>query len=447
MTSPDDLDRPAPGDRSGLGRRGFLKGVAGAGLAIGAARGLTACGSDSSDAEGTTSMTPTSTAGSSKGPSLGPKSMVKATLGFIPLTDCAPLVIAKEKGFFEAHNIDATLENGKSWPAVRDKLLNGEYAAAHCLYSMPLSVATGVSKIEGSSDKPQSLRIAMMLSQNGQAITLASDLEDACYDDLDAAKAMFGSKKPKSLAMTFPGGTHDLWLRYWLKALGVEPGNGLEIKPVPPPEMFNNLNQENVRGYCVGEPWNARAVAKGKGFTAITSQAIWANHPEKALVTNAGYAEEHADALQGMMLAVLDAQRWLDDPANVAETAKIIGVPKYTNALPTEIQDRLAGHYDLGAGLEKKEFGDLRMRFFRDGAVPFPDPGYLKWAMAQYVRFGYLTELPDVALADDLILSDLYAEVAEAVGVTVPKPATSMEIALDGATFDPSDLEAEASRA
>lgn len=428
---------------SPLGRRRFLQGIAVTGLAVAGSGLLSACGS-SDESGGSGGSTGTAAGGSS---SAGGKA-AKVTLGFIPLTDCAPLVIAKEKGFFADHGVDVTLENGKSWPGVRDKLLNGEFAAAHCLYSMPLSVATGVSKIEGSSDKPRSLRIAMMLSQNGQGITLASDLADAGYGDLDAAKAVLEERKPKSLAMTFPGGTHDLWLRYWLKAMGIDPVDaGIEIKPVPPPDMFNNLNQENVRGYSVGEPWNARAVVKGKGFTAITSQDIWANHPEKALVTSTGFADEDPETLEKVMLAIFEAQQWLDDPANVPETAKIIGVPKYVNATPEEIESRLAGAYDLGGGHGEKDFGDLRMRFFRDGEVCFPAPSYLLWAMAQYVRFGYLTELPDTALADELILSDLYASVAATAGVTVPDTGMApLEIALDDTTFDPTDPQQEASR-
>ena len=427
---------------SSLGRRRFIQGITATGVAVAAGGLASGCGSldDSNSSSGST--------GTAAGGSASGGNTAKVTLGFIPLTDCAPLVIAKEKGIFADHGVDVTLENGKSWPGVRDKLLNGEFAAAHCLYTMPLSVATSVSKIEGSSDKPRSLRVAMMLNQNGQAITLASDLADAGYDDLDAAKAVLKERKPKSLAMTFPGGTHDLWLRYWLKAMGIDPAEaGIEIKPVPPPDMFNNLNQENVRGYCVGEPWNARAVLKGKGFTAITSQDIWANHPEKALVTSAGFAEENPETLEKLMLAVFEAQKWLDDPANVAETAQIIGVPKYVNATPEEIKGRLAGTYDLGGGHGEKEFGDLRMRFFRDGEVSFPAPGYLVWAMAQYVRFGYLPELPDTALADELILTDLHASVAATAGVTVPDTAMApIEVALDGVTFDPTKPELEATR-
>jgi nitrate/nitrite transport system substrate-binding protein len=435
MPSPGQTPRPparAPAGFPTLDRRRFLQGVALAGLSLPAASLLSACGgSDSS--EGST----------------GGGGGRKVTLGFIPLTDCAPLVVAFEKGFFKDRDLDVTLENGKSWPSVRDKLLNGEFDGSHCLYTMPLSVATGVSKIEGATATQKSLRVAMMLNENGQAITLASDLADCGYADLDAAKETLTAKKPKSLGMTFPGGTHDLWLRYWLKAVGVDPQDlGIEIKPIPPPDMFANLNQENVRGYCVGEPWNARAVLKKKGFTTLATQDLWKHHPEKALVVNEKFATEKADVLKDVMAAVIEAQKWLDKPENTKETAKIIGVPKYVNATPEEIEGRLGGTYDFGEGAGEKDFGDLRMRFFRDGLTPFPRQGNLIWAMTQYVRFGYLPEMPDPALADELILTDVYADVAEKAGIDVPDDAMApIEIALDEVTFDPSTPDTEAARA
>jgi nitrate/nitrite transport system substrate-binding protein len=423
----------APTAAPNLGRRRFLKGAALAGLSIPAASLLAACAGSGSSED----------AGAGGGGGGRP-----VTLGFIPLTDCAPLVIAKEKGYFADRDLDVTLENGKSWPGVRDKLLNGEFDGAHALFTMPLSVATGVSKIEGSSDTPRSLRIAMMLNENGQGITLASDLADCGYADLDATLETIAAKQPKSFGMTFPGGTHDLWLRYWMMAAGVDPQDlGIEIKAIPPPEMFNNLNQENVRGYCVGEPWNARAVVQDKGFTTLATQDLWLNHPEKALVVNETFATEQPEVLADVMDGVFEAQKWLDDPANTAEAATIIGVPKYVNATPDEIEGRLAGNYDLGAGLGTKDFGEARMRFFRDGETPFPREGTLIWAMAQYVRFGYLPELPDTALAGELILSDTYADVASKAGITVPDNAMApIEIALDGVTFDPTNPEEEAAR-
>jgi nitrate/nitrite transport system substrate-binding protein len=419
-----------------MNRRRFLQSMGAAGVALPAARLLAACGGSES-----TAAAPSGSAAS------GP--MRKLTLGFISLTDCAPLVIAKEKGIFAARGLDVTLENGKSWPGVRDKLASGEFAGAHALFSLPLSIGAGVSKVEIGGVPERPFRIAMMLNNNGQAITLASDLSAAGYNEPEQAAEAIRSAGAKQFGQTFPGGTHDTWLRYWMKAAGLDPkADGLDLKPIPPAEMFNNLNQENVRGYCVGEPWNARAVAKDKGFTTITTQDIWENHPEKSLVVNAKFAEEQPDTLRDLMGAVLEAQKWLDDPANVAETAQLIGVEKYVNATPDEIEARLAGEYDLGAGLGTKDFGDLRMRFFRDGQTPFPRRSHALWFLAQYQRFGLVPTVADpMGLVEELILTDVYAEVAAKEGVDVPdddmKPFT---VTIDDAEFDPTDLEAEVKR-
>lgn len=418
-----------------LNRRSFLQALGVSAAAAAAAPVLSACStSDDVAAGGTT-------------PGGGGRSV---KLGFISLTDCAPLVIALEKGFFAAHDLDVTLENGKSWPEVRDKLINGEFDGAHALFSMPFSVATGISKIEGSEEAKRSLRIAMVLSNNGQAITLANDLAAAGYNDLEAAKATILGTGAKSFGQTFPGGTHDTWLRYWMKAAGMDPkADGFEIKPIPPPDMFNNLNQENVRGYSVGEPWNARAVVQDKGFTTMTSQDIWQHHPEKALVVGQKFATERQDVLADVMLAVFEACKWADDPAHTAEVASIIGVPKYVNATPDEIEGRLAGTYDMGTGIGEMTFTEDRMRFFRDGLVNLPRTAHALWFMAQYVRFGHLPSYPADAraLADEVILGDLYAEVAKQAGVAVPdddmEPFT---VKLDDTTFDPSKPEQEATR-
>jgi nitrate/nitrite transport system substrate-binding protein len=237
----------------------------------------------------------------------------------------------------------------------------------------------------------------MGLNQNGQAITLAKDLAEAGYGDPKKAAEVIKAKGAKSFGQTFPGGTHDTWLRYWMKAGGLDwKANGIELKPVPPPEMFNNLNQENIRGYCVGEPWNARAVMKDKGFTTITTQDLWLHHPEKALVVNEKFATEKKDVLKDVMKAIIEACQWLDKVENVPETAKIIGVEKYVNAQPAEIEGRLKGEYDYGLGTGTVNVGDARMRFYRDGNVIAPKKAYAIWFMTQFVRFGYLPELPDV---------------------------------------------------
>ena len=412
-----------------MDRRRFLQGlaVAGAGVGLGVATG---CGSDGA--------TTTATTGSGSGG--GSKRSVK--LGFIALTDCASVVMAKELGFFDDHGLDVTIEKQASWPATRDALLTGQIDGAHALYTLPLSVATGIG-----GDKSRDLRVAMILNNNGQAITLAKDLAAAGYGDPQAAAAALAEQDDATLAMTFPGGTHDLWLRYWLLAGGVDLAD-VAIEAVPPPQMVQNMSVGNATGYCVGEPWNAVAVKQDIGFTAIASQDIWEHHPEKALVVTKALAEERPDVAKDLVISVLEACKWLDDPTNRSKAADTLGVESYVNAPAEEIRGRLTGEYDLGADLGKKTFDGNQMRFFRDGQVNLPRRAHYIWAMTQYQRMGYLTEAPDYeALADELILSDLYVEAATAAGVEVPDDDMApFEVKLDGITFDPAAPDEEASR-
>jgi nitrate/nitrite transport system substrate-binding protein len=369
------------------------------------------------------------------------KTVRKVKLGFIALTDASPIIMAKELGFFKNRSLDVEVIKQASWPALRDALLTGQIDGAHCLYSMPFSVATKIGG-NGSTD----LKIAMMLNQNGQAITLARDFKEVGYGDLPGAKEFLESKDTPSLAMTFPGGTHDLWLRYWLAATKADTSK-VKISAVPPPQMVQNMSVGNVQAYCVGEPWNAVAVQKGVGFTHLATQDIWQNHPEKALVVNAKFAAE-TDTLADVMGAVFDACKWLDDLANRSKAADTVSAPQYVNAPAADIRGRLLGQYDFGPGVGTKDFKGDQMQFYRGGAVNFPRKSHAIWAMAQYQRFGLLKEAPNYTkLADELILTDLYAKVAAAEKVAIPSDdMTPFEIKLDKATFDPKNPSAEVTR-
>lgn len=370
-----------------------------------------------------------------------PKEVRKVNLGFIALTDCAPLVIAKELGLFEKRSIDATVTKQASWPALRDALQNGQIDGAHALFSLPFSVATGIG-----GNKATDLKIAMVLNNNGQAITLAKEFAEVGYGNLAKAGALLNSKEAPSLAMTFPGGTHDTWLRYWLMACGADAAK-LKIAPVPPPQMVENMSVGNVQGYCVGEPWNAVAVAKDIGFTTLASQDLWEHHPEKALVVNAAFAEK-TDTLKDVMAAVLEACKWLDDPANRSQAAEIIGTEAYVNAKPEDIRGRLTGTYDLGAGLGTKTFTGTQMQFFRNGQTNLPRASHAIWFLAQFQRFGLLSEAPDYdGLVKDILLTDLYREVAEAEAIAVPDDdMTPFTVKLDTTSFDPTKPDLEAAR-
>lgn len=421
----------------GLSRRRFLQGAA---ALVVAPSALSACGSGSSGG-GTKAASGATTTTAAAG-FANDKPVRKVKLGFIALTDASSIIMAKEQGFFAKYHLDVDVLKQASWPATRDALLNGEIDGAHCLFGMPFSVASGIGG-NGSHD----LKIAMMLNQNGQAITLSKDYASVGYGDPTKARAILESKDAPTLAMTFPGGTHDLWLRYWLLASKADTSK-VKIIPVPPPQMVQNMSVGNTDGYCVGEPWNAVAVQQGIGFTHIATQDIWQDHPEKALVVNAKFASTQTDTLKDVMAAVLEAGRWLDNLDNRSKAADVVGGANYINAPADQIRQRLLGVYDLGANLGTKDFKGRQMQFFRDGTVNFPRRGHAIWFMAQYVRMGLIKDPPAYkAVADDLILSDLYAQVAKSVGVAVPdddmKPFT---IQLDNTTFDPTKPEAEAKR-
>lgn len=416
-----------------MDRREFFRvaGAAAAVPAIGVA--LTACGDDKKQSTAVGAKDSTTT--KPKGP------LRKVKLGFIALTDCASLVMAKELGYFEQRGLDVTLEKQASWPATRDNLLIGAIDGAHCLTSMPYSVAT---KIGG--DGSQALKIAMILNQNGQAITLNKDFASVGYGDLAKAKAALESKSP-TLAMTFPGGTHDTWLRYWLKATKAKNLADIKIIPIPPPQMVANMTAGAMDGYCVGEPWNAIAVTQGIGFTHLTSQDLWQHHPEKALVVNEGFATKQPDVLKDLMGAVIEAGKWLDTAKNRLKAAETIGGAQYVNAPAADIQGRMEGKYDLGQGLGTKTYVEDTMRFYRDGQVNAPMKAHGIWFMSQYQRLGLLKEAPPYQqIVDSIVLSDVYAEVAKAEGVDVPDDMKPFEIALDKVTFDPTKPDEEVKR-
>lgn len=430
-----------------MDRRTFLRTSGAALAASGVMAALASCGGSDDTASGAGDLpsgsgpTGSSAAPSPTGGTAKPSPSRKVNLGFIALTDAASVIMAKELGYFDEHGVDATVTKQASWPAFRDAMLSGDVDGGHVLFSMPFAVATKIAG-PGTTD----LKVAMVLNNNGQAITLSSKYADVGYGDLAKARQLLDSDDAPELAMTFPGGTHDLWLRYWLKATGADTSL-LAINPVPPPQMVQNMEVGNVRGYCVGEPWNAVAVSKGIGFTHLATQDLWLNHPEKALVVNSKIAAD-TELVADMVAAVLKASAWLDDPTNRAAAAETLGQEQYVNAPPDDIRGRLTGVYDLGAGLGTKDFAGDQMQFHRGGLTNFPRRSYGYWALAQYQRLGLLDGRPDyAALCDAIFLQDAYAAGAEKAGVDVPDDDMApFEVVLDGVTFDPTRPDEEARR-
>jgi nitrate/nitrite transport system substrate-binding protein len=365
-----------------------------------------------------------------------PKRVIK--LGFIPLTDCAPLVIAKEMGFFAKYGVDVQLTKEASWAVVRDKILNGELDGAHCLFSMPFSVYTGIGGKAGSE-----MKIAMTLSNNGQGITLSKDFCGIVgFKDLKkvaGAIKEIQKRKEVTFAMTFPGGTHDIWLRNWLAAASVN-AKSVGIITIPPPQMVANMKVDNMEGFCVGEPWNGVAATQNIGFTHISSQDIWKNHPEKALVVNKAFADGDKEDLKNVMKALIEACKWLDDMGNRKKAALFLSRPIYVNAPVQVIEARLMGSTEIGCDLGVQKYKDDYMLFYNNGLVNTPKISYGIWFMSQYMRFGMLSSAPNYKeIAQKLIMSEFYAEVAKSMGVPVQEDMKPFKTNLETITFDPNN--------
>ncbi|MBL8234830.1 MAG: ABC transporter substrate-binding protein, partial [Bryobacterales bacterium] len=267
--------------------------------------------------------------------------------GMIALTDCASIVMAHELGLFKKFGINSVVSKEASWAVIRDKLSLGENQATHMLIGMPFASSMGLM---GSPVKP--MVIPWMINRNGQAITLANTLKGVkSAKDLkplvDKAKA---SGTAMTFAMTFPPGTHAMWIRYWLASGGINPDKDVNLITIPPPQMVANMKIGKMDGFCVGEPWNGRAIADGIGFTAITSQKIWPDHPEKVCAFTEEFAMKNPRTVKAVLKALHLASEHIDNMGNRPSVAEVISRPTYINCPKEIILGRLQGKYDYGNG-------------------------------------------------------------------------------------------------
>ncbi len=354
----------------------------------------------------------------------------KVKIGFIPLTDCASVVMAAQLGLDRKYGIKIVPSKEASWAGVRDKLVNGELHAAHVLYGLIYGVQMGVS---GSK---KDMAVLMNLNRNGQAITLSDQLKAKGVSDGASLKKLVDTdKREYTFAQTFPTGTHAMWLYYWLAAQGINPLSDVKSIVVPPPQMVANMRVGNMDGFCVGEPWNARAIYDKIGFTVATTQEIWKDHPEKVLGTTAEFVQKYPNTARAMIMAVLEASKYIDITANRAKVAKIISEKSYVNAPEEVIEGRFLGHYENGLG--KKWQDPNYMKFHDDGQVNFPYLSDGMWFLTQHKRWGLLKEDPDyLAVAMKVNRIDLYKEAAAQVKVAVPKDPMRSSKFIDGTVWD-----------
>jgi nitrate/nitrite transport system substrate-binding protein len=355
-------------------------------------------------------------------------------VGFIPLTDCASVVMASMLAFDKQHGIKITPTKEASWASVRDKLASGELDAAHVLYGLVYGVQLGI----GGPKKD--MAVLMTLNHNGQAITLSSKLAEKGATDGKALAALIRQEpREYTFAQTFPTGTHAMWLYYWLATHGVNPFADVKTITVPPPQMVPYMRAGRMDGYCVGEPWNQRAIVDKVGFSVATSQEVWKDHPEKVLATTAEFVERHPNTARAMTAAVLEASRYIDtSPSTRRETAEVVAHRAYVNTDVDVILGRMMGRYENGLG---RTWDDANhMKFFNEGAVNFPYLSDGMWFLTQHRRWGLLRQDPDyLAVARQVNRIDVYKQAAAAAKVALPAGEMRTSRLIDGATWDGRD--------
>ncbi|HEY9667032.1 MAG TPA: ABC transporter substrate-binding protein, partial [Coleofasciculaceae cyanobacterium] len=396
------------------------------------------------------SSNPTSTTGSKNvqaaniNPADAPE-VTSAKLGFIALTDSAPLIIALEKGFFQKYGMtDVKVEKQASWPVTRDNLElgsgGGGIDGAHILTPMPYLMSLG--KI---TKQPVPMYVLARLNTNGQAISIANTYKELKVGkDSKFLKEAFSkaksSGKDMKVAMTFPGGTHDMWMRYWLAAGGVEPEKDVSVIPVPPPQMVANMKVGSMEAFCVGEPWNAQLVNQKQGYTALVTGELWKDHPEKAFAMRADWVDKNPKATKALLMAIQEAQQWCDKAENKEEMCKIISKREWFKVPVKDIIERSKGNIDYGDGRSEQN-SPLLMKFWSDNAS-YPYKSHDLWFLTENIRWGYLPSDTDTKkIIDKVNREDLWREAAKSLGVPdaeIPKSTSrGVETFFDGVKFDP----------
>lgn len=370
-----------------------------------------------------------------------------ARLGFIALTDAAPLFVAEEKGFFARHGMsDVSVAKQTSWGTTRDNLVLGSARngldGAHILSSMPYLMSSGAVT---NNNVPAPMYVLARLNLAGQCISVAQEYRELAVGlDTREFRLALAAKRARGAdvraAMTFPGGTHDLWMRYWLAAGGIDPDSDISTIVVPPPQMVANMKVGNMDTFCVCEPWNEQLIRQGIGFTANTTGEIWHHHPEKAFAMRQDYVDRHPNATLALLKAIMEAQIYCEQPENIEEVATICARRRWINAPYGDIIERMKGNFDYGTGRVVSD-SPHRMRYWQHHAS-YPFKSHDLWFLAENMRWGYLNaELDAAALVQQVNREDLWRLAAQQLGVDaadIPQGSSrGVETFFDGKVFDP----------
>lgn len=350
-------------------------------------------------------------------------------LGFIPLTDCAPLVIAKEKGFFAAEGLEVTLCRESSWANIRDKVATGLLDGGHMLAPMPIAASLNLDGLKTP------MMTALSLGLGGNAITVSQNvyqklLEIQPHQLIHPLHSVLALKElilnnrnqglpPLSFAHVFPFSCHHYLLRYWFASVGINPELDVRLLVIPPPLMVSALQSGQIDGFCVGEPWNTQAIEQGIGVALTSSVGIWQNSPEKVLGVTCSWAERFPNTHQALIRALLRSAQWLEDLENRLEASALLAqaqyVPVDVQSLRVFTQGRFQYHHDASP-IDEPDFNV----FYRYAAT-FPWLSHAEWIVGQMQRWGHVQANANSAeLAAKVYRPDLYRQAAKSLAIPVP---------------------------
>jgi nitrate/nitrite transport system ATP-binding protein len=354
-------------------------------------------------------------------------------IGYIPLTDCAPLIIAKEKGFFAKYGIEqVNLCPESSWDAIADNIVSGKLTAAQMVGGLPLALTLGMN---GQPSTP--ISVPLVLSRNGNAITLSTELYHQGIQTLPDLKTAISNREPKiTLGIVHSCSMHNLMLRYWLASGGIDPDTDLNLVVIPPQEMFGSLQSGHIDGFCVGEPWNTQAVQAGIGFVIATDLDIWAGNPEKVLGFTETWVEQHPNTHMAIVQAILAACEYCDEPRHREEILTFL--TQYLNIPSKYIRPGLIGPFDRG-GNTKPEYLPRYHQFHVENAnCPHRVEGL--WVLSQLARWG-ITPFPKnhLEILGRVRRVDHFLTACDRLGYIGVEPDRNSFQLFDGQVFSPDD--------
>ncbi|MCS6812502.1 MAG: nitrate ABC transporter ATP-binding protein [Cyanobacteria bacterium] len=366
---------------------------------------------------------------------------INLDIGFVPLTDCAPLVVAKEKGFFAKYGLEEVkLVREPSWKAVADDLMTQQIDAASVVAGMPLGLTLGMGGLP-----PVPICTALTLSRNGNAITLSKALWQHGVRDLAGFKRAIANKPDQvhTLGVVYPASMQNLILRYWLANGGIDPDLDVSLMVIPPPQMVSNLKAGNIDGYCVGEPWNSRAVKEKLGFVIATDVDIWNGHAEKVLAVREDWAQQYPQTHLALVKALIEACNYCDDRRHRPEIVEMLSQPDYIGIDPAYIRPGLLEPYDQGTGDEPVQLLDFHQFYVERSNSP--DRAEMLWVMTQLARWN-ITPFPKnwIEVLDRVVCLDVFNQAVREVGASLDFPV-KLDLErdrrpiqlLDGPVFNP----------